>query len=284
MAIPPMRPGTAANRPMDALTGLRLQVRGPALGESPVQRRPKSRGAQARKPATRINLRASPRRMLGFLTRPPSSHFEEWEPRVQLYRSFPVPSTPLRVLRRPGYVATPSRVAPLCSGGGGPYGAPVWVRSAFGPVDMKVCRACEAEHQRRQRHSTSTAPRGASAPHGSQPGLSPARKERPRVVPAAAGAHVTARFAPVSAEGGRCSVAGCGRRAVARGLCTTHTMRVRSGLPLDTPVRSVRVYSEAEVQLARARAAVIGIKATARELGIPRATIQQWFHGRRRTD
>lgn len=79
-----------------------------------------------------------------------------------------------------------------------------------------------------------------------------------------------------------CRIRGCGRPRLAHGLCSTHEMRRRANADLSGPVAVQRTYSAEEVQLAREMAEAIGIKPAARDLGIPRSTVQHWARGRRR--
>lgn len=74
----------------------------------------------------------------------------------------------------------------------------------------------------------------------------------------------------------------CQRPALARGLCSTHLMRLRSGARLTAPVREHRRYTDDEVHLALEMVGALGVRATAVDLGIPRSTLQNWLHGRRR--
>lgn len=74
----------------------------------------------------------------------------------------------------------------------------------------------------------------------------------------------------------------CQRRALAHGLCSTHLMRLRAGARLTAPVREQQRYTDDEVQLALEMARSLGVRGAARDLGIHRATVQNWVHGRRR--
>lgn len=85
-------------------------------------------------------------------------------------------------------------------------------------------------------------------------------------------------------RGERCTVQGCRRPMLARGLCSTHYMRRRERQSLAFPVRVQRSYSDDEVQLACFMAEAIGIHATARDLDVPRATVQNWVRGSRRSE
>jgi hypothetical protein len=79
-----------------------------------------------------------------------------------------------------------------------------------------------------------------------------------------------------------CSVARCGRPLLAHGLCSTHEMRRRAKQSLARPVKPQRVYSDADVRAALELAGEVGPIPAARELGIPRSTVQGWVRGRRR--
>lgn len=79
-----------------------------------------------------------------------------------------------------------------------------------------------------------------------------------------------------------CRIRGCGRPRLAHGLCSTHEMRRRANVDLELPVAGQRTYSAQEVQLAREMAESIGVKPAARDLGIPRSTVQHWARGTRR--
>lgn len=68
--------------------------------------------------------------------------------RVQLFRPFPRPNTPVWAkLHLPGYRVTPDRAAPLCSRGNGPYGRIVWVR-ADRHEPATLCEECERKAAR----------------------------------------------------------------------------------------------------------------------------------------
>lgn len=60
-------------------------------------------------------------------------------------------------------------------------------------------------------------------------------------------------------------------------------MRRRAGRPLPTPVKAQRVYTDAFVRDALEAAAGGSVNQTARDLGVPRTTLQQWIRGERRT-
>lgn len=81
---------------------------------------------------------------VGLLLRRPSLAREAHvTTHVQLFRPVPgIGLVPAPMLHRPGYQATPEKVAPLCSEGGGPYGRLVWIWTGR-PPPHRLCPKCE---------------------------------------------------------------------------------------------------------------------------------------------
>lgn len=88
-----------------------------------------------------INLRRPAIRQVGLMLSRPQGHSSEV--RVQLFRPVPgIGRVPAPMLHRPGHQATPEKVAPLCSEGGGPYGRLVWIWADRKPP-LKACPVCD---------------------------------------------------------------------------------------------------------------------------------------------